>query len=321
MNPQLRAFTLLGLLLTWLTLVACGALAETPAVSGLSAASDESLFLPMETPTLLNYETCVGCAQATLAALQTQEQVYANSQAAATAEILRANAQATLNASSATLSFALTQEQLNLNQLAAQVAATEAILRAQAQATLVSAQATQNIALTQDAIRQTQVQDSLRVTGEVATQNVLATQTQQRNNFLAESTQTAVANQIATQTQAAVATSQWYTDQERQRAEARQGPLNFLWMWCPPLLILALAGVVLIFFWRWMKLRETQQNLEMQPLPGPAPQPLILDHEPRPSNPPQFPLVQPRDHVRKWLEEVKRKLNANPQDDDDHPTR
>jgi hypothetical protein len=322
MNSKLRATALLILILTWLTLAACSALAETPAVSGVSAASGESLLLPMETPTL-NSETCVGCAQATLSALQTQEQSNTNVQAAATAQILRANAQATLDASAATLSVALTQEQSNANQIAAQVAATEAIVRANAQATLVAAQATQNIALTMDAIRQTQVQDSQRVTAEVATQNASGTATQQKNNFLAESTQTAVANQIATQTQAAVATSQWYTDQDRQRASERQ---NFFWMWCPPLLILAVAFVILLFFWRWMKIRETQQNLEMQAVAPLLPQtvnganrPLIIEHEPRPSQNPQYPLAQPRDHVRKWLEEVKRKLNATPKDDDDNP--
>lgn len=265
MNSKLRTAALLTLILTWLTLAACGALAETPVTSGeavVSAASSEIQLLPMETPTL-NPETCVGCVQATLAALQTLEQSNANAQAAATAQVLRANAQATLNASAATLNVALTQDQLNANQIAAQVAATEAIVRANAQATLMVAQATQNSALTQDAIRQTQVQDSQTVTAQVATQNAIGTVTQQKNNSLAESTQTAVANQIATQTQAAVATAQWYTDQERQRAAERQGPLNFLWMWCPPLLILAIAGVVLAFFWRWMKLRETQANLEM----------------------------------------------------------
>ena len=64
-------------------------------------------------------------AQATLAAALTQEKYNADNQAAATAEIMRANAQATLNS-------------------------------ANAQATLVAAGSTQSAALTQDAIRQTQ---------------------------------------------------------------------------------------------------------------------------------------------------------------------
>jgi len=53
---------------------------------------------------------------------------------------------------------------------------------------------------------------------------------QQNKNDLAASTQTAVANTIATQTQVAAATSQWYADQARQRAEQRQVPLTFLWV-------------------------------------------------------------------------------------------
>lgn len=49
--------------------------------------------------------------QATLAAAQTQDKIYADNQAAATAEIIRANAQATLNSANATLSAAQTQQQ------------------------------------------------------------------------------------------------------------------------------------------------------------------------------------------------------------------
>lgn len=320
-NKSLLAF--LVLILTILTLVACEALAATPSDSSVSA-SGESLLLPMETPTL-NSEPCAACAQATLAVLQTEEKSSADAQAAATAEILRANAQATLNAVNATMNAAQTQEKNNANIIAAQVAATAEIVRANAQATLAAAASTQSVAQTQDAIRQTQVQDSLRVTAEVATQNAIATATQQKNNFLAESTQTAVSNLIATQTQSAVATSQWYTDQERQRAEQRQGPLNFLWMWCPPLFIVALALVCLLFFWRWMKIRETQQRLEAQPETMPrvgngTNPPIIIEH--RPINEignTQYQLAKPRDHVRRWLEEVKRKLITTKKDDDDNP--
>jgi nitrate reductase NapE component len=250
---------------------------------------------------------------ATLAALQTQEKNSADAQAAATAEIMRANAQATLNASGATLSAALTQEQNNVNIIAAQVEATAAIVRANAQATLVAAGSTQNAAQTQDAIRQTQVQFSLQMTADLATQNAIAAVTQQNNNLLAGSTQTAVADHIATQTQSAVATTQWYTDQERQRAEQRQGPLTFLWLWCPPFLIVAVALVGLWFFWRWMKIRETQQRIDLQPA-------IIVSVQPKSTvSTPLNLLAKPTDNVRKWLEEVKRKLLANQKDDDDQP--
>jgi hypothetical protein len=271
--------------------------------------------LPMATQTI--GPSCEGCAQATLAALLTQEKSNGDVQAAATAEIMRANAQATLNAVSSTLSAAQTQEKNNANIVAAQVAATAAIVRANAQATLDSAGATQNAALTQDAIRQTQVQYNLQVTADVATQNAIATMTQQNNNFLAASTQTVVANLIATQTQSAVATSQWYADQARQREEQRQGPLTFLWLWCPPFFIVSIALVGLFFFWRWLKIRETQQLIDMQPET-----PVIIEHEPRQiidATNNQYQLTKPTDHVRRWLEEAKRKLITDKKDDDDNP--
>ena len=49
---------------------------------------------------------------------------------------MRANAQATLNSANATLSAAQTQAQNNANVIAAQIAATAEIVRANAQATL-----------------------------------------------------------------------------------------------------------------------------------------------------------------------------------------
>ena len=138
---------------------------------------------------------CEACAQATLAAALTQQKNNADNQAAATAEIVRANAQATLNSANATLSAALTQDQNNANVIAAQIAATAEIVRANAQATLNSAGSTQIAALTQ-------AQYNLQVTKwQLATQGAEAMMTQQNKNDLAASTQTAIANNIATQTQ------------------------------------------------------------------------------------------------------------------------
>ena len=268
MKPHPGVVAILAVIVTLLTLAACGIAAGTPSVT-----SSEGLLLPMATQTI---GSCEGCAQATLAALQTQEKSGIDAQAAATAEIMRANAQATLNA----------------------------------------ANSTQSAALTQDAIRQTQVQYSQQVTADVATQNSIATVTQENNNFLAASTQTVVANLIATQTQSAVATSQWFADQVRLRDEQRQAPITFLWLWCPPLFIVAIALVGLLFFWRWMKIRETQQLIDMQPQ-----DPIIIEHKPRQLREIVRSQNQPKptDHVHRWLDEAKRKLQADEKDDNDHP--
>lgn len=306
MNRQLGVITILSLILTLLALAGCEALTATP------SPSSENLLLLQISTEMGSPTPCQECAMATLSALLTQEKYYSDAQAAATAEIVRANAQATLNAASSTLSAIQTQDKNSANIVAAQLAATAEIVRANAQATLVAAVSTQSAAFTQDAIRQTQMSD-------LATQNAVATLTQQNSKLLADSTQTAVANHIATQTQSAVATTQWYTDQARQREEQRQEPLTFLWLWCPPFLIIAVALVGLGFFWRWMKLRETQQLIEMQPTtvvpipPQPRPVRLIAEY--------QYQLAKkPIDNVRNWLEEVKRKLLTNKKDDDDNPS-
>ena len=117
------------------TLTACDVATTTP-----YTANDNVL---LATPELLMTDTCASCAQATLAVILTQEKGNADFQAAATAEILRANAQATLNSANATVSAAQTQQQNNTNIIAAQMAATAEIVRANAQATLNSASSTQ----------------------------------------------------------------------------------------------------------------------------------------------------------------------------------
>lgn len=219
-------------------------------------------------------------AQATLAAALTQEKYNADNQAAATAEIMRANAQATLNS-------------------------------ANAQATLVAAGSTQSAALTQDAIRQTQAQYDLQVTEAAA------------------STQTAVANHIATQAQSAVATSQWYTDQSRQRQEQRQGPIAFLWMWCLPIFIVLLAGLVLWGFWRWLKIQQANQRILENPVDKlQAPAAEVIHHQHDDSLPylesdivdSRYQLTKPDDRVRRWLDEVKRKLLSSDKKDEDDNT-
>ena len=296
MRHNLRISAIWALVWVLLALAACGMQPET-----LPAPAAEML---LGTP--------VGIiSQETLAALQTQEKSSADAQAAATAEIMRINAQATLNSASATLSAALIQEQNIANAIAAQIAATAEIARANAQATLVAAGSTQSAALTQDAIRQTQVVD------------------QQNKEELAASTQTAIADHIATQTQAAAATSQWYSDQALQREEQRQGPITFLWMWCFPIFLVLLAGLVVWGFWRWLKIRQTNQQVLENPVDKlQAPASEVIHHQQDDSLPylesddvdRRYRLTKPDDQVRRWLDEVKRKLlRSDEKDEDDNP--
>lgn len=256
---------------------------------------------------------CEACAQATLIVALTQEKANADNQAAATAEVGRVNAQATLNSANATLGAAQTQDQNNANIIAAQIAATAEIVRADAQATLYSAGSTQSAALTADAIRQTQLAD-------LATSGAQALVNQQSNDRLAAGTQTAVANNIATQTQVAVATSQWYLDRSRQRAEQRQGPIAFLWMWCLPMFVLLLGGLILWGVWRWLKIQQDNQRILEQPVDRlPALNAKVIDHQQDDAQPyiesdvvdDSQPRTQPDDQVRGWLDEVKRNLRGD----------
>ena len=312
MNRNLSAYALFSLFLILLSLAACNALTGAT----LASSTGEPLLLPMPSDAS-SLPLCEGCPQATLAALQTQEKRGSDAQAAATAEIMRVNALATLDAVNATVAAAQTQEKNNANIVAAQVAATAAVLRANAKATLVAAGATQGSAQTQDAMLQAAVQNSQKMTADVATQNAIVALTEQNNNFLAAGTQTAVGNLIATQTQSAVATNQWYADQARRRNEERQVPLTFLWLWCPPLFIVAIALVCLVFFWRWMNMRAEQQQIDLQ-----ADTPVIIEHTTQPVvEAPEihYPIVRPTDHTYWWLEEAKRKLQTGKRDDDDNP--
>jgi hypothetical protein len=266
---------------------------------------------------------CVECAQATLSAVLTQAQSSSDAQAAATAESARANAQATLDAVSATVSAAQTQEQNNANIIAIQVAATSEINRANAQATLVAAGSTQSAAQTQDAIRQTQVHESIQMTSDLSTQSAVGTLTQQNKNVIADGTQTAVMEHIATQTQSALATSQVATEQARANQTKDQNQIAFVGMWCLLISIPVAIGLGLGIFLRWLKNRETQRRIDMQlatPETGSEiSAPVIIEHNSSPVNL-QYPLTKPSDHVREWLEEVRRKLlNSKKDDNNDKP--
>ena len=294
-------------------LSSCTGMTVTPSVIG----QQEML---LATPALLALP-CEACDQATLAAALTQEKFNTENQAAATAEIVRANAQATLNSANATLSAALTQEQNTTNIIVAQIAATAEVARANAQATLYSAGSTQSAAFTQDSIRQTQMAD-------MATTSAQSLLIQQNNDALAAGTQTAVSNNIATQTQSAAATSQWYADQTRQRDEQREGPIAFLWMWCFPIFILLLAVFVLWGIWRWQKLQQAKQRVLENPV-GRLQAPVVnINHRRHDDMLPYvesdvvdngYQVTTPDDQVQKWVDEVKGKLmDSDKKDEDDN---
>ena len=311
MRRDLRTAAVLASVLMLLTLAACGAQSETP------FAAEKLLATPAQTSA-----PCEACAQATLAVILTQEKGNANFQAAATAEILRANAQATLNSANATLSAALTQEQNNADAVAAQMAATAEIVRANALATLNSAGSTQSAALTQ-------TQYDLQAAEVAGTQSAEAMMAQQNRSDLAAGTQTAIANNVATQTRAAAATSQWYSDQARQREEQRQAPIAFLWMWCLPMFIVLFAGLVLWGFWRWLKIQQANQRIIENPvdrLPAPAAEVRRHRHDdPLPYIESdvidgRYQVTTPDDQVRRWLDEVKRRLLSSDKKDEDDST-
>ena len=294
-------------MLLMLILSACYTLPETPSELG------EGILLATPAQT---GAPCEACDQATLAAALTQQKSSADNQMAATAEIARVNAQATLNSADATLSAAQTQSQNNANVIAAQIAATAEIVRANAQATLNSAGSTQSAALTQS-------QYNLQVTQAVGTQSAEAMLTQQYQNNLAASTQTAIANNIATQTQSAAATSQWYTDQERQREEQRQEPIAFLWMWCLPMFLVLFAGLVLWGFWRWLKIQQANQRILENPVDK-LPAPVAHHHHHDDALPylesdfvdGHYQIAKPDDQMDQWLDEVKSKLLSSDESDE-----
>jgi hypothetical protein len=261
---------------------------------------------------------CEACAQATLMVALTQSKNDLDNQAAATAEVGRMNAQATLDSANATLGAAQTQDQNSANIVAAQIAATAEIVRANAQATVISAGSTQSAALTADAIRQTQMAD-LATTGAQVAVN------QQNSDKLAAGTQTAVADNISTQTQVALATSQWYLDRSRQRDEQRQGPIAFLWMWCLPMFILLLGGLILWGVWRWLRIQQYNQRILEQPVGrSPVLPAKVIDHERDDAQPymesdvadDADPLTNSDDQVRGWLDEVKRNLRQSDEKDE-----
>ena len=310
-NLKVNAFSVLFLVL--LSLAACGLQPEI-------VATPEVVPPVLGTPLIIinNNQQILDATQA-----QAQAQNDASKQAAETAMVVRANAQATLDSANATLVAAQTQDQNNANIIAAQLAATAQVARAAALATVNSAEATQSAAQTQDAIRQTQQADQ-------ATSDAAALLNQQNRLVLAASTQTEVANQVATQTQSAVGTTQAYVDQVRQTNAQRQVPITFFWVFCLPVFLVFLAILVLWGFWRWLQIHQDHQ-LELEKTPDelpPLPVVEIIDHRHEAAllhfekndlavpNPPPGPDGQ----TQGWLNEVKDQLLSDEKkDEDDQP--
>jgi hypothetical protein len=307
---NLRVAFIYGTVSMLLVLSACVSQAAPPSASQL-----------MLTPAQLGAQ-CETCAQATLAIAMTQQQINGDMQAATAAEVVRANAQATLDSANGTLSAVQTQQQNDANIIAAQIAATAEVVRANAQGTLNSAGSTQSAALTADAIHQTQMAD-LATTGAQAVLN------QQYQNDLAASTQTAIANIIATQGQSAAATSQWYVDQGRQREEQRQGSVTFLWVWGLPMFIALLAGLVLWGYWRWLQIQQANQRILEIPVDRLPALAVEVPHHHHGGLLPYldgditddgYQVTKPDDQVERWLDEVKGKLlDSDEKDKDDNP--
>lgn len=309
MHWNLHAIAIYGTLSTFLILSGCLTPPQTPSVAQVLVIASAQTSV-----------SCEACDQATLAVALTQQKNSTDNQAVADAEIVRVNAQATLNSANATLSAAQTQEQNNTNVIAAQIAATAEIVRANAQATLISAGSTQSAALTHDAIRQTQMAD-------LATTGAESLLIQQNKDDLAASTQTAVANNIATQTQASVATAQWYADRARQREEQRLEPIAFLWMWCLPMFIVLFTGLALWGFWRWLKIQQANPRILETPverLQAPTVE-VVHHHDSLPHLESGvvesgYQFTNPDDQMRRWLDEVKRKLQSSDEKDEDDNT-
>lgn len=262
--------------------------------------------------------SCEACTVATLSVAETQQSSNADLQAAATANIVAANAQATLNSVNSTSSALQAEQKNEANIIIAQITATAAVANANIQATLASSTQTQSAAQTQDAIQQTQIVAQ-------ATTNAQATQAVQSQQTLAAATQTTVANGFLMMTQVAYATSQWQAEQDRLQQAKAEGSAAVIWTWCMPSFIVLLGGLFLFGSWRWMGTREDQTHLE-----GPGerlhlPSVRVIDHQPDDTTPyieahvvkrKNYRLTKPDDQVGKWVDEVKREITNDEQEDD-----
>lgn len=237
---------------------------------------------------------CQECDQETAAAANAIEQNNLEQQALATAKIVGANAQATLDSVNATLNAAQTRRENDASILEAQIAATAELALANAKATLVAAGSTQSAALTQDSIEQTRVQYNQQISADLATEDAIVILTQQYYSYL-------IANQNATETQSAGETLQSYAVEANQLEEQRQATISFIWMLCLPVFLLLFAGLGLWGFWRWLKMQPESLAKVQQGRSSPNLKRGRLEN--------RFRVPKP-DHsqVSRWLNEVKNTL-------------
>jgi hypothetical protein len=94
-------------------------------------------------------------------------------------------------------------------------------------------------------------------------------------------------------------------------------------MWCLPIFIVLFAGLVVWGFWRWLKIQQANQRILEKPVDKlQAPPPEIIDYQPgnsleRGIVDSRYHLTKPEDRMRRWLDEVKRKLISSDKKDED----
>ena len=228
-----------------------------------------------------------------------------------------------MNSANATLNAVQTQNQNNANIVAAQIAAT---------AEFIPCQCTGNPGCSRfdtergaNPGRDAADPDTVRFAGDAGSRDAEceALLAQQYKNDLASGTQTAVADTIATQTQVAVVTAQFYADQSRQVDAQRQVPLTFLLVWCLPAFLVLAAGVVIWGIWRGIRVQQANQRIIDNPTEKVAGACTQQDDSSKRLESDiidsQFKLTKPVDQSRRWIDEVKRKLlSSDKKDEDDH---
>jgi hypothetical protein len=99
-------------------------------------------------------------------------------------------------------------------------------------------------------------------------------------------------------------------------------------MWCLPLFILILAGLIIWGFWRRLKIQQDNQRILAPSVERLPPTIDIAPHQHDDSLPyiesdiidAHYQPVKPDDQVRGWLDEVKDELiSRDKEDEDDHP--
>jgi hypothetical protein len=117
-------------------------------------------------------------------------------------------------------------------------------------------------------------------------------------------------------------------EEARLDEEQRRGPITFLWMWCFPVFLVLLGGLILWGGWRWLKMQQGNQLILENPVDRlQAPATNATQYQQDHSSPylesdivdSRYQLTRPDDQIRRWLDEVKRKLlSSDGKDQDDN---